>query len=156
MLLADYIIDHQSLDWATILVDWDWLLPEEFSVWLMNRYGDLFLIFDDGSVHLLDIGAATIERLAESREDFSFKIDEDNNANDWLMIPLVDRLVEAGKTLQAGQCYSFVISPILGGEYSVENTAILSIGEHYSVYASIHQQIKDLPDGTQVVLKIKA
>jgi hypothetical protein len=50
---------------------------------------------------------------------------------------------------------SFIIPPALGGQYTIENTAILSITEHYSVYASIHQQIKDLPDGTQVVLKIK-
>ncbi|MBL8204395.1 MAG: DUF1851 domain-containing protein [Blastocatellia bacterium] len=155
MLLADYIIDHQNIDWGTILADWAWLLPEELTVWLMNCYGDLFLIFDDGSIHLLDVGAGTIERLADDKDDFCQKIDEGNNANQWLMIPLVDRLVEAGNLLSEGCCYSFVISPVLGGQYSVENTATLSIVEHYSLYASIHQQIEDLPNGTTVKLTVQ-
>jgi hypothetical protein len=155
MLLADYIIDHQNTDWATILANWAWLLPEEMTVWMMNRYGDLFLIFDDGSIHMLDVGAGTIDRLANDKDDFCAKIDQGSNANQWLMIPLVDRLVEADKLPSEGHCYSFVIPPLLGGQYSVENSVTLRIAEHYSVYASIHQQIKDLPDGTEVRLKVK-
>jgi hypothetical protein len=155
MELANCIIDHQSVDWPIVLADWAWLLPEELTVWLMNRYGDLFLVFNDGTVHMLDIGRGTVEQLAESRNDFALKIDEDDNASNWLMVPLVDRLIEAGKRLQAGQCYSFIIPPIIGGEYIMKNTTILSITEHYGVYASIHQQIKNLPDGTQGVLKVK-
>ncbi len=152
-MITDYIIDHNDFDWPTLLADWAWLLPEEFTVWLINRYGDLFLVFNDGTVHMIEIGRGTIEQLAENRDEFSRKIDEDDNASDWLMIPLVDSLVKAGKILYAGQCYSFIIPPILGGGYTVENTAILSVTEHYGVYASIHQQIRDLPDGTQVILK---
>jgi hypothetical protein len=155
MELANYIIDHENVDWPTVLADWAWLLPEELTVWLMNRYGDLFLVFNDDTVHLLDVGNGTIEQLAENRDEFALKIDEDDNVSNWLMVPLVDRLIEADKRLRADQCYSFIIPPILGGEYTVENTAILSITEHYGVYASIHQQIKGLPDGTKVVLKIK-
>ena len=155
MIVADYIIDHRNIHWPTILADWVWLLPDELTVWLMNRYGNLFLIFNDDSVHQLDVSEGTIEKVAESEEEFCAKIDEDDHANQWLMIPLVDRLVGRGKPLQAGCCYSFIIPPILGGGYSVENTRTLNIAEHYSVYASIHQQIKDLPDGTQVVLKVK-
>jgi hypothetical protein len=155
MELANYIIDHENVDWPTVLADWAWLLPEELTVWLMNRYGDLFLVFNDDTVHLLDVGNGTIEQLAENRDEFALKIDEDDNVSNWLMVPLVDRLMEADKRLRADQCYSFIIPPILGGGYTVENTTILSITEHFGVYASMHQQIKDLPDGTQVVLKIK-
>ena len=155
MEIANYIIDHRNIDWPTVLASWAWLLPEELTVWLMNRYGDLFLVFDDGTIHLLDIGNGSIEQLAKNRDEFVSKVDEDGNASNWLMVPLVDRLREAGKRLHADQCYSLIIPPILGGEYIVENTAILSITEHYSVYASIHQQIKDLPDGSQVALKVK-
>ncbi len=97
---------------------------------MANRFGDLFLIMLDGSVHMLDIGAESLTKLAESRDEFARIIDEDDNAADWLMIPLVDRLVEAGVLLKPGQCYSFVTPPILGGEYSVENTMIVPITEH--------------------------
>ncbi|MDA1053475.1 MAG: hypothetical protein O3C40_23750, partial [Planctomycetota bacterium] len=39
------------------------------------------------------------------------------------------------------------------GDYTVENAIVIPIHEHYSVNASIHEQIKDLPDGTAAVNK---
>jgi hypothetical protein len=82
----------------------------------MNRFGDLFLVIDDGSVHMLDIGGGTLTKLAEDRDDFCRKIDEGDNANQWLMIPLVDGVVVAGLKLSPGQCYGYKRPPVLGGE----------------------------------------
>ena len=157
MDINEYLIDHQRFDWPTILADWAWLLPgREFTLWLMNRFGDLFIVMDSGSVHLLHVCDGSAEKVAESREDFCRLVDEDNNGNDWFMIPFIDKLVAAGKLLKEGRCYSFVLPPVLGGEYTVENTCDLNVEEHFSVYASIHHQIKDLPDGTRVRLKFEA
>ena len=97
----------------------------------------------------------TIERIADNKVEFSQKLDVDDNANIWLLIPLIDQLNAIGLQLSEGRCYSFLTPPILGGEYSVKNTVTLPITEHYGVYASIHDQIKDLPDGAQVVIKVK-
>ena len=70
MNVHDYLIDHSGLDWAELLSGWEWLLPPEFTVWLMNRYGDLFLILPDGSIHMLDVGGGSLTKLAESRDEF--------------------------------------------------------------------------------------
>lgn len=153
MSLQDYIIDHRDIDWPPVLKEWSWLLPRKFNVWLMNRYGDLFIELDDGPIHMLDISGGTFEKVAASREDFATLIDEGDNANQWLMIPLIDRLVEAGRLLKDGQCYSYIRPPLVGGDYTVENTSIVPIAEHFGVYASIHQQLKDVPDGTEVVIE---
>jgi hypothetical protein len=155
MNVYDYLIDHSGLDWARLLSGWDWLVPPEISVWLMNRFGDLFLILPDGSIHMLDVGGGSLTKLAESRDEFTRIIDEDENADDWLMIPLVDQLVTAGRVLEPGQCYSFVTPPILGGEYSVENTMVVPILEHFGLYGSYHEQLRGVPDGTKVVLKVQ-
>jgi hypothetical protein len=109
----------------------------------------------DGSVYMLDIGAESLTKLAVSRDEFSRILDEDENAGDWLMIPFVDRLVEAGVLQEPRQCYSFVTPPILGGEYSVENTMVVPSQEHLGLYASYHEQLRGVPDGTKVVLKIQ-
>lgn len=154
MSLHDYIIDHRGIDWPTLLRDWSWLLPPALTVWIMNRFGDLFIVLDDGTVHMLDVGGGTLKKVAESRNDFANKLDEGDNANQWLMIPLIDRLVARGVTLREGQCYSYRQPPVLGGDYAVDNTCVLPIPEHYSAYGSIHNQIKDLPDGTQVVINL--
>jgi hypothetical protein len=154
MNVHDYLIDHSGFDWAQLLLGWGWLLPPEFSVWLMNRYGDLFLILPDGSVHMLDVGGGSLTKLAESKDDFACVIDEEGNAEDWLMIPLADRLVEAGAHLKPGECYSFVTPPILGGEYTVENTMVVPILEHFGLYACYHEQLRDVPDDTKVSIRI--
>jgi hypothetical protein len=155
MATHDYLIDHGGFDWPRLLSVWSWLLPAVFTVWLVNRFGDLFLALPDGTVHMLDVGAGTLTRLAESREDFLQKIEEGNNADDWLMTPLVDRLTAAGVVLGPGECYTYRMPPVVGGGYTVENTAVLGIAEHYGFYGSIHGQLKDVPDGAQVVLEVR-
>ncbi len=154
MPIQDYLIDHRGLDWPSLLSEWTWLVPNRFTVWLMNRFGDLFLVFEDGSVQMLDVGAGTLKRLADSRDDFCAKVDENDNVSDWFLIPIVDKLVAAGITLPEGRCYGYKRLPALGGDYSVENTCVLPIVEHYGVCGSIHNQIKHLPDGSQVEIKI--
>ena len=149
MFIEAYLMDQRDLDWSRLLADWARVLPSEFTVWIMNRYGDLFLVFDDGTIHMLDV-SGSLAKVAENRDDFCRKIDEGDNANIWLMIPLVDQLVETGVCLSPGQCYSFLIPPILGGEYSVGTPRFIPISEHYGVYASYHEQLKDLLDGTIV------
>jgi len=154
MSVHDYLIDPTDFDWADLLSGWGWLLSSKFTVWLMNRFGDLFLVPSDGTVHMLDVGAGSLTKMAEARDDFCRRVDEGNNANHWLMIPLVDRLAAAGVHLQPGQCYSFLIPPVLGGGYTIDNTIVLPIKEHYGVYGSYHEQLRHVPDGTQVVLKV--
>jgi hypothetical protein len=155
MLLQDYTLDHRGFDWPRLLANWAWLLPEKFTVWIVNRYGDLFIILDDGTVHMLDVGGGKLKKIAETREEFAAKIDEGDNANDWLMIPLIDQLVASGMTLHDGQCYSYRQPPVLGGDYTVENTVVVPFVEHFGMYGSIYEQIKDVPDGAQVVIKLK-
>src|SRR5688572_31809609 len=111
--LADYTVDVEGVDWPDLLSSWAWLVPREFTVWFVNRFGDLFLVLEDGSVHRVDVGGGALEKLADSRDHFAEMIDEGNNANDWLMIPLVDDLVGAGVRLARGECYSYVQLPVL-------------------------------------------
>jgi hypothetical protein len=116
----------------------------------VNRFGDVFAVFADDSVHKLDVGTGVITQLGVNRDDFAQKIDVDDNANNWLMIPLVDRCVSAGMVLGPNQCYGYKLPPILGGEYEVENFELTDLSVHYSLLADICQQVRDLPDGTKI------
>jgi len=128
--VTDYLIDQKGIDWSKALESWSWLVPREFTLWLVNRFADLLLVLRDGTVHMLDVGAGT------------------------LMIPLVDRIVAAGIHLETGQCYGFKKSPVIGGEYTVENVVALPIWDYLGAYGLFHVQIHDLPDGTEVALKV--
>ncbi|MEM1260851.1 MAG: DUF1851 domain-containing protein [Pseudomonadota bacterium] len=150
MDVNDYLIDQAGHDWPTLLEDWSWLLPETFTLWLVNRFGDLFIVVDDGSVHMLDCGAGSITRLADDRDHFASLIGESDNAGNWLMIALVDDCVAAGLTLAGSEIYSYKTPPNLGGEYAVANTEIADLAVHFSVNGQLQERIKDLPVGTTI------
>ena len=43
-----------------MLAGWADILPEAFTMWLVNRFADVFIIAEDGSVHHLDIAGGTL------------------------------------------------------------------------------------------------
>ena len=151
--IDDYLLDHTDVDWPTVLAPWHWLLPDSLTVWLVNRFGDVFAASDDNSIHMLDVGGGTFERVADSRDHFCDLLDADDNASAWLMIPLIDDLVAADKSLRTGYCYGYLRNPVLGGDYTVDNAIVTPIPEHYGLNAEIHQQIKDLPNGAQITIE---
>ena len=130
------------------------LLPGEFDIVLVNRFGDVICRFNDGSVHYLDTSMGEVRHLADSMDDFSQKFGETENVLDWLMIPLVDRCVAAGKLLSSDRCYFFVQSVILGGKYEVENIATVPLSEYMFYSADLYRQLKDVPDGGQVQIVV--
>lgn len=155
MNIHDYLIDHSGFDWPKMLEHWRWQLPAKFEVLLVNRFGDLFLILPDETVHHLDIGDGILSKVAETRDEFRRKADNVDIAKDWFLITLVDRLVAAGKALQPGQCYCYRMLPILGGGYGLDDFEIKDLAYLYAAFGPIHERVKELPDGTQVEFKIK-
>ena len=155
MNIEDYLIDPEGKDWAELLSGWMPQLPASFTVWLVNRFGDVFIVASDGSVQMLDLSLGNITRVADDREDFARRIDLDGNADDWLMIPLVERCVAEGIVLRPNQCYSYKIPPILGGDYAVHNIEPADLSVNYSFTADICSQAKVLADGTKVSVLLK-
>jgi hypothetical protein len=150
MDVMDYLIDQEGKDWTELLSGWSMLLPSSYTVWLVNRLGDVFAVFDDDSVHFLDVGRGVVERVADNRDHFADLLDVGDNAGGWLAIRIVDECLQAGLKLSPNQCYSFKVPPMLGGNYEVENLEPTDLSIHYSFLADICRQTKDLPVGTKV------
>lgn len=153
MKIADYLIDTEGLELQSLLKPWSWLVSGTWTLWFMNRFGDLFM-YQDGPVYRLSLDDGSFSALANSKKDFGVQLDQGNNANDWLLIPLVDDLVVAGKVLDEGECYGFVQLPILGGDYTVENVAVRKIKFQYAALGQIFEKLENLPDGTRVSFEI--
>jgi len=154
MDINDYLIDQAGKDWPTLLKDWMPPLPPAFTLWLVNRFGDLFVVTDDDAVHMLDVSAAAFKRVADNRDHFATLLDIDANANNWLMIPFVDACRAANMPLRPNQCYGFKVPPLLGGKYELANIAPTDITVHYSLLADIYKQTKDLPEGTPIKVAV--
>lgn len=150
--LDDYLLDTTGADAAAWRGEWSWLLPDDCSLWLANRFADLFFEDAEGAVWRLDVSLGTLTHLAADRDEFCDKLDAE--LDDWLMVPLVDRCVAAGLPLSPGRCYGFRMPPIVGGSYAVENVATLPIADYLGCCGSIHRQLQDLPDGATVRFEI--
>ena len=66
MNIRNYLIDQGGKDWGELLSGWLGVLPASFTVWLVNGFGDVFAVFEDGSAHILDVGTGVMECLADS------------------------------------------------------------------------------------------
>jgi hypothetical protein len=64
---------------------------------------------------------------------------------------LIQDLLNAGKRLKPGYCYTYVALPIFKeGKYEVSNLNPAPAGEHFGLTGALHRKISDLPDGAQV------
>lgn len=154
MDLNDYMIDQGELDWSNLLSEWTWLLPSTFTPWIVNRLGDIIIANEDDTISFFDVGCGRFQRVADSREHLIRLIDEGENANNWLAIPLVNRLVENGVLLKPKTVYGFKVPPLLGGKYDLENFEVTDISVHYGFLGDLYGQMKDVPDGSKVRVKI--
>lgn len=154
MDINDYLIDQDGKDWAALLEPWYWMLPDSFNIWMVNKIGDLILVLEDDQIYFLDIATGKLELIAEGQDDFVTKVNQDDNADHWLGIALVDECEAAGMTLAESQCFGYRLAPVLGGEFTVSNLEPTDLLVHYSIHGQIHEQIQGLPEGETVNIEI--
>jgi hypothetical protein len=149
--MDDLTVNFSHLDREGLLADWRWLIGPTKQPILLAAIGDAYLQDpEDGSVHLLDVGGGELSQVAASVEEFKELLADREFVTDSFVPETIVGLREAGKTLAAGQIYSYIHPPVLGGEYSIENLEPTDVQVHYSVLGQIHEQVKDLPEGAEV------
>jgi hypothetical protein len=135
------------------LAEWPWLVPAGAQPVLLTALGDLFIQLPDGSIHFLDTSSGTLAPVAPSYQAWKQSL-EAKALSFWFRPAFVAELLEVHGALAAGQVFSPVIPPVLGGEQSVANYTPSHWLAHFHVCGQIHRQVKDLPSGTRIT-KIK-
>ena len=69
---------------------------------------------------------------------------------------IVDGQAALGMRPGPNECLSFRRLPVLGGQLDPDNLEKCSIPVHFSIAGQIHRQIKNLPPGTPIDIKIEA
>lgn len=130
------------------LAAWSDILPAGSRVLGANLFLDVFLADAAGAVHMLEVSAGKIAMIAGSEGAFRERCVDD--ADGWLLRPLVDRCRSAGLILGASQCYAFTTLPLFGGEYAVDNMWTCTCRDWLAFTATVYSETKDLPDGSTV------
>jgi hypothetical protein len=150
----DLIIPLDGIDKEQMLQFWRWLIPASRTLLFATALGDLFLTDADGQVFWLDVGSGRLQQIAANEAEFERAARDPENISLWFGAVLVDELRAAGRVLGPGECYCFLKLPLLGGEYEPDNFRVYDVVTHFRVWGPIHEQLRDLPDGTTIEFEV--
>jgi hypothetical protein len=153
LLLDDLTINISNINQSDLVNSWLWLIPDLKQILLISKMGDMFLSANNGHVYWLSTDDGSLTKIADSKAGFEQMLADDANIDNWFLPSLVGKLLASNKFLGKNEIYSFKKLPIIGGEYSVDNIDPADINVHFTLTGIIHEQIKDLPDGTKVQIK---
>ena len=129
--------------------DWRWMLDlDHQSLLAISPFGDLLLRDDMDEISLLDINLGVLEYASTGGTDPA----------SLFPIAFDDRIASgyraAGLLLQSGKCYGLKVPGVTGGSFEVDNIYIATVTEYVSFLGDFHYQIKDIPDGAEINIKV--
>lgn len=143
--------------WPTIedmqneLAALDFLQGQNLTPFAMDVFGFLYLINDEGVYHM-ETEDGQLELIAESFNGFLLKLIEDG---DYLSGQSFLQAFEAQNgSLQPGQRLAAKKPFIFGGEFEPSNLYAQDLEKIISWYGSLHEQLKDVEDGTVIQLQM--
>jgi hypothetical protein len=91
--------------------------------------------------------ASSDDEYARTRADPAFMLD-------WAMEALFIGALQALGPAPEGKCYCLKVPAVLGGAYAAHNVGMIALDELISFSGHVAQQIKDLPDGAGIEVKV--
>jgi hypothetical protein len=149
-----YTLPVSRSDWPELLADWKPLLPEGATPWLLTKFGELFVTQVDGKIGMLQVSGFQYQMVANDATDFREWLVDPDKMSEWFLAPLVDKLQASDRALGQDQCYSFIKPLGLQGALSIDNVMSIPIPEHFGCWGEVFRQLRDLPDGSQVEIKV--
>lgn len=139
---------------AEIREAWGWVGIDPDEVVGENDFGNLIVRDKSGSYWRLCPEDSYCRIIADSREELDRLSKDQEFLNDWYMTALVEEAKNSLGPLSEGRKYYLVTPGILGGAYDASNIRTLPLDELVRVSGDIAEQIKDLPDGTEVRIEV--
>ncbi|WP_417377715.1 T6SS immunity protein Tdi1 domain-containing protein [Gimesia sp.] len=148
--LNDLTINPEGVDIDELLQDWTWAMSEPMRPVLLTALGDLFAQGDSGAVYFVDVIEGEIRTVAEDGTTFEDLLSDAEFVADHFFPARVLELRDAGIQLEANQVYSHQQPLVLGGNDELENYETSDVSVYISIQGQIHEQVKDLPEGTVI------
>lgn len=141
------ILDEIKQSWGWVGID-----PEE--VVGENDFGNLMVRDVHGKYWRLCPEDVYCEVVADNREELDALSIDQEFLEDWYMKTLVEVVKDKYGPLEEGRKYCLVTPGILGGEYGISNIRTAPLVEIIRFSGMLGDQIKDLPEGAQIELKV--
>lgn len=133
---------------------WGWVGIDPVEVVAENDFGNLILKDNKDKFWRLCPEDVYCKIIANSIEEYNELVKDNEFNEDWFMESIVAEAEKRLGPLKNGYKYYLVIPGILGGEYSGTNIQSVPFYEIIRYSGDIGLQVKDLPDGAKVNLKV--
>ncbi|NRA61828.1 MAG: DUF1851 domain-containing protein [Psychrobium sp.] len=137
-----------------IINSWGWIGIEPIEVVEENYFGNLIIKDVNQQYWRLCPEDVYCEIVAQNRAELDELSQSQNFLEDWEMKNLVQQAKDKCGVLTEGNKYCLVIPGILGGAYDTSNIKIAPLLELVRFSGYVAKQIKDLPDGAEINLKV--
>lgn len=139
---------------AAIKESWGWVGIEPEEVVGENDFGNLIVRDAQGKYWRLCPEDLYCKVVAQNRKELDELSNNQEFLADWYMVALVNEAQSKLGSLQPGRKYHLAIPGALGGAYKADNIHTIEQLEQIRFSGAIGQQIKDLPDGARIQLKV--
>lgn len=118
-----------------------------------NAFGNLIVEDNEGRYWRICPEELECEVVASSAGELEDLRATEDFGDDWKMEELVAIAASKLGAPGEGRCYCLKLPGVLGGEYEADNIGTIELGELLEFAGNLAAQIKDLPDGTRIVLE---
>ena len=146
------IVENRLL--ATIRDAWGWIGLEPAEITAENSFGNLIVRATDGAYWRICPEELSCQKIASDCGEFEAVLQDDGFQLDWQMARFFALAEQTLGPVHEGKCYCLKIPGVIGGKYEPENFGTISLEELISFSGDLAEQIKDVPDGEQIAIKL--
>lgn len=143
---------------TTLLIEigqsWGWTGIKPVQVVKENPFGNLVIQDTNGKYWRLCPEEVSCEIIAESKLELDRLFEDRSFLDDWYMTPLVSLAEDLCGPLTRNRKYHLRVPGVLGGEYGGSNLVTVDQIDQLRFSGDIGRQIRDLPDGSEIELKV--
>jgi hypothetical protein len=106
------------------LAPWAWLVTGQLAPEFLNKFGSWFLRRAEGQIEMVNVLTGTLEKVADSYQEFISLVNEQWWQEVYLLSELVYQLHQHGTIPGPGQCYALAPHPAAGGPNPVNGDPV--------------------------------
>lgn len=145
--ISKKIIEHLNKSW-----NWTGINAE--AIILTNEFGNVIFKSNKGDYWWICPEELSCEKIASNELELQQKMNDEEFIEDWQMERLINLAKSELGELIKTEKYCLKIPAVIGGTYSRENLGKISFKELIAFSGDLAFQIKDLPDGQAIKLKV--
>lgn len=133
---------------------WGWVGIDPTEVVGQNDFGNLIIRDEDGKYWRICPEDVYCKVIANNQQELDNLSKDPEFLEDWRMSALIEAAKDNVGLLSEGRKYCLVVPGVLGGAYDASNIKSVPLIELIRFSGDLGRQIRDLPDGEQVQLKV--